>query len=283
MGPELSRHAPRGPPNAQNPSVARAQRRIATSNRVSPLSFPWSTNVVPWSPEPSRRETNDANGLGDRLRSVSPEGWDTLLSTLTPDPQPPSANSSFVSTAATQNAHASSSSTSFSELPQPGDRNPRQALVEPPCEPGQENSAGEDDENSSTRATNRGPTRAMNPVRFNVPDYHTEGASDANAPQENGDAPQRPLRVLPVPRQVSVTRQERDGLVAHLSAGGYNLPTGRRPRNRETRALYANRLTMDEDIVGFQRIVRSLAVRDDIPDEWWAEAGLSRTLTRDRP
>lgn len=269
--------------NPPNPALARAQRRIATSSRVSPLSLPWSTNVVPWSPEPSRRETNDANGLGDRMRSVSPEGWDTLLSTLTPDPQPPSANSSFVSTAATQNANASSSSTSFSEPPQPGDRTLRQTLLEPPCEPGQENSAEEDEENSSTRATNRGPTRAMNPVRFNVPDYNTEGTSDANALQGTGDSQQRPLRVLPVPRQVSVTRQERDSLVAHLSAGGWNLPTGRRPR-RETPAMYANtRPAVDEEMTGWQRIVRGLAVRDDIPDEWWAEAGLSRTLAGGRP
>jgi hypothetical protein len=31
-------------------------------------------------------------------------------------------------------------------------------------------------------------------------------------------------------------------------------------------------------IGGMQRIVRNLARREDIPDEWWAEAGLSRTL-----
>ncbi|CAK7269106.1 hypothetical protein SEPCBS119000_003398 [Sporothrix epigloea] len=34
-------------------------------------------------------------------------------------------------------------------------------------------------------------------------------------------------------------------------------------------------------IGGMQHIVRSLARREDIPDEWWAEAGLSRTLARE--
>jgi hypothetical protein len=34
-------------------------------------------------------------------------------------------------------------------------------------------------------------------------------------------------------------------------------------------------------IGGMQRIVRNLARREDIPDEWWAEAGLSRTLSRE--
>ncbi|EAA32186.1 hypothetical protein GE21DRAFT_7766 [Neurospora crassa] len=31
---------------------------------------------------------------------------------------------------------------------------------------------------------------------------------------------------------------------------------------------------------GLQRIVRNLATREDVPDEWWAEAGLSRMLSR---
>ncbi|KAI0012619.1 hypothetical protein F4779DRAFT_15736 [Xylariaceae sp. FL0662B] len=56
------------------------------------------------------------DGLGDRDRSLSPEGdgvWDTLQSTLTPDPQPPSVGSSFASTtasAATSQSTAASSS-----------------------------------------------------------------------------------------------------------------------------------------------------------------------------
>jgi len=41
------------------------------------------------------------DGLGDRTRSMSPDGaWDTLLTSITPDPQPPSAGSSFASTTA---------------------------------------------------------------------------------------------------------------------------------------------------------------------------------------
>ena len=53
------------------------------------------------------------DGLGDRERS--PEGgeaWDTLLTSITPDPQPPSAGSSFASSSAA--AAAASSSTSNS-------------------------------------------------------------------------------------------------------------------------------------------------------------------------
>ncbi|CZS90622.1 uncharacterized protein RAG0_01641 [Rhynchosporium agropyri] len=53
------------------------------------------------------------DGLGDRDRSLSPEGgaasWDTLLTSITPDPQHPSAGSSFASTSAAAAAASSSS------------------------------------------------------------------------------------------------------------------------------------------------------------------------------
>jgi hypothetical protein len=51
------------------------------------------------------------DGLGDRERS--PEGgeaWDTLLTSITPDPQPPSAGSSFASSSAAAAAATSSNS-----------------------------------------------------------------------------------------------------------------------------------------------------------------------------
>ena len=53
------------------------------------------------------------DGLGDRDRSLSPEGgaaWDTLLTSIAPDPQPPSAGSSFASTSAAAAAATSSNS-----------------------------------------------------------------------------------------------------------------------------------------------------------------------------
>lgn len=36
--------------------------------------------------------------------------------------------------------------------------------------------------------------------------------------------------------------------------------------------------TDGENMGGMQRIVQRLARREDIPDEWWAEVGLSRTI-----
>ncbi|CCF44651.1 hypothetical protein CH063_03387 [Colletotrichum higginsianum] len=39
-----------------------------------------------------------------------------------------------------------------------------------------------------------------------------------------------------------------------------------------------NQTSNDNALHGMQMIVRNLARREDIPDEWWAGAGLSRTL-----
>ena len=160
-------------------------------------------------------------GLGDRDRSLSPEGdnvWDTLLSTLTPDPQPPSLGSSFASAsasaAATQSTAAASSRTSFT-TPDAAD----ESIFEPPCESGCDNSdtEGEDEED------------AMDQLQTYIPGLRPRRRSYADVARGNNEDP---LELL----------------------GG---------------------------IGGMQRIVRNLARREDIPDEWWADAGLSRTLSRE--
>jgi hypothetical protein len=57
------------------------------------------------------------DGLGDRDRSLSPDGegaWETMLTTLTPDPQLPSAGSSFMSVSATTSGSSNAESTNTS-------------------------------------------------------------------------------------------------------------------------------------------------------------------------
>lgn len=154
----------------------------------------------------------DTDGLGDRNRSLSPEGdngWATLQTTLTPDPQPPSVGSSFASAsaAATQSTAAASSRTSFTTLDRADDL---ELSFEPPCESGCENSDTEGDEED-----------------------------------EMGQIPYIPGS--------SYLRRHTDDDPVELLGG----------------------------IGGMQRIVRNLARREDIPDEWWADAGLSRTLSRE--
>lgn len=58
--------------------------------------------------------------------------------------------------------------------------------------------------------------------------------------------------------------------------GGFSLRGGRRNNHHGTQSG-DDPLELLGGVGGMQRIVRNLAAREDIPDEWWAEAGLSRT------
>ncbi|KAK4242531.1 hypothetical protein C8A03DRAFT_11256, partial [Achaetomium macrosporum] len=171
-------------------------------------------------PQRVESEAADFDGLGDRNRSLSPEGdnvWDTLLSTLTPDPQPPSVGSSFASAsasaAATQRSAAASSRTSFTTPDTAED-----STFEPPCESGCDNSDTEGDEE-----------------------------------EEEEEEEEMPASLMRLGRRRTYADVVRDDDPLELLGG----------------------------IGGMQRIVRNLARREDIPDEWWAEAGLSRTLSRE--
>lgn len=165
------------------------------------------------------------DGLGDRNRSLSPEGdnvWETLLTTISPDPQPPSVGSSFASASASASATASqgaatgSSRTSFTGRMEIDEL---LASFEPQCESGCETSSDSEGEDDGYQ---------MGPV----PDPIPYSRSYADVTRSSGGSNDNPVAIL----------------------GG---------------------------IGGMQRIVMGLAQREDIPDEWWAEAGLSRTLSRD--
>ncbi|TVY13706.1 hypothetical protein LARI1_G007462 [Lachnellula arida] len=164
------------------------------------------------------------DGLGDRDRSLSPEGptgaaWDTLLSSIPPDPQPPSAGSSFAS-APSAIAAASSSS----------DSAPASA---------------------STSMTSMGPSEE-------TPAVHDCDMSDSG----------------------STSDEEDEDLLAEFG------------RNRAARAWrsYADVVTAradqaraveEPDLDSMHLIISRLAHSDDIPDEFWVSAGLSRNLRRE--
>ncbi|KAH7149148.1 hypothetical protein B0J13DRAFT_298185 [Dactylonectria estremocensis] len=268
------------------------------------------------------RQLRGTNAFGERERSLSPEGWDTLLTTLTPDPQPPSAGSSFHSTVASQSAGVSSrTSLTGPELAAPG-------AADQACESGCEGSDTEGadlDQPSSGRVHRR--RDEMRRVRVRVPDYNLDGTLDtsdslmdlgrypvvdhmadhtvtrrlrfasslasdreANRPrrERNGPVIRRETGTLQMaedgPMSIPHFGRARHGWVGHLSVGTSDDEQGteRRSLNRESSATSANFTNPDEEEwAGMQRIVRSLARREDIPDGWWAEAGLSRTLPQD--
>ncbi|KAI8945314.1 hypothetical protein F4801DRAFT_584543 [Xylaria longipes] len=162
------------------------------------------------------------DGLGDRDRSLSPEGdgvWDILQSTLTPDPQPPSVGSSFASTVVSATTPQVSGSDSVNtSITTPAEE------VEPPCDPIMENSGsdGEDDVEEQPIERSRQPTP------------HTRRSyADVVAEPQPGQSPES-----------------------------------------------ADTIDYDREwLSGMHRIVRGLASRGDIPDEWWAQAGLSRSMS----
>ena len=241
------------------------------------------------------------DGLGDRDRSLSPDHgvWDTLLSTLTPDPQPPSVGSSFTS-AATASAFASaapsqgvtgSSNTSLT-VPEVDDE-----IMggEQFCESGCEHSESDEDNDDETGLTSHpignSVLQSMRPR--SVPDYNLDGTADMDlsAPDASMRHPSR--RDAPSPERTFDPRRPRlmrrsvgegwlDGVNASRSSVRGNPVPGQAVA--ETTISSSNNNPVEDDPWGgMQRIVRNLARREDIPDEWWAEAGLSRTLPQESP
>ncbi|KAI1113571.1 hypothetical protein F5Y14DRAFT_417607 [Nemania sp. NC0429] len=161
-------------------------------------------------------------GLGDRDRSLSPDAdgvWDTLQSTLTPDPQPPSASSSFTSQYGSAPAQVNWVGSSRSWLSSAPNHD-----TEPPCDPIIDDS-GSDSEGDVTER----PTRPS-------------GATTSHSRRSYADVVAEP-RLTQSPETADASDPDREWLL------------------------------------GMHRIVRRLASRSDIPDDWWSQAGLSRSIS----
>lgn len=170
------------------------------------------------------------DGLGDRDRSLSPEGdgvWDTLLSSITPDPQPPSVGTSFASTPAPASAGATSQST------------------------------------ASAASANTSRTSLAN------------GPDAGHTPQETGSA-----EACESGGDNSDTEGDEDEEAGDNTLTRFRLTYGdHMGRDDDDDDDDDNDIEVFGGVESMQRIVRNLARRQDIPDEWWAEAGLSRTLS----
>jgi len=167
------------------------------------------------------------DGLGDRDRSLSPDGvdaWDTLLTSITPDPQPPSVGSSFASSsaAASASSNPASSSTSLTTMDSGGND-----LIENACD------LIED----------------------------VSGLSDTDAEDED--------HIYELQDDAHAARDRFWRSYADVVAA------------RADRVARHSGMAESDSLGGMQRIIRRLTRRQDIPDEWWAEAGLSRTIPRE--
>jgi hypothetical protein len=228
------------------------------------------------------------DGLGDRDRSLSPEGdsaWDTLQTTLTPDPQPPSVGSSFASNSASATASASGGAShgagGSSRTSLTGPETADDGVGEQPCESGCESS---DDEQDDTIFVSLDSYSARANGPGSVAGYDVHG--------HEGRARRRPyLPPMPYSRAHEriggsiPTSHERSRLTPGVENRGDSQTTADdadangdgSPTNNNNTGSQSD----DDPWGGMQRIVRNLARREDIPDEWWAAAGLSRTLPQD--
>ncbi|KHN94814.1 uncharacterized protein MAM_07233 [Metarhizium album ARSEF 1941] len=286
------------PPRRSHPRQNQ-ESTTARSGDLSPLDPHTVRSLNARQMMPMRGGALGMDGLGDRERSLSPEGWDTLLSTLTPDPQPPSAGSSFASLAASQTAGPSSGT------PTSAPDTTGETLLDAPCESGCENSDLEIDDPDYEHPDFAGIRRSRqdmrdleltraNRVALNTGDHRMEIAghltpgsritrqiNTANGPltiyERQGQAiePTRPPRPTN-----NISQSAWFGQFSVEAPGQEDVSPegpGQNPEDANLPTL-ANPMASEDDWAGMQRIVRSLARREDIPDEWWADAGLSRTL-----
>ncbi|KAJ5193893.1 hypothetical protein N7472_006359 [Penicillium cf. griseofulvum] len=195
------------------------------------------------------------DGLGDRQRSPSPDGeretdaWETLLSTITPDATLPSTDTSFASTSAagpdiSRNARPRSSINLTQPLTAEAARD--QFGLDPfpdhlnPCD---FSSSDDDEDPSSSYHEFMGPAGMPISSRRHTDQHSTM----SNHPP------------ISIPTIIPAS-------VLALS-------------NRRHQNSLSDR-HQNDDLHHMQIILDRLARREDIPDDWWAAAGLARTLDR---
>ncbi|KAI9850154.1 MAG: hypothetical protein M1838_006041 [Thelocarpon superellum] len=205
------------------------------------------------------------DGLGDRERSMSPtdDPWDNIISTIAPDQHLPSASSSFTSATASASATSlasqslgNSASTSTS-LTVPSDSEHPQVCDDPIHLETDSEEDSEIDDDDDQRA---GPY-----ANFDV--FETVGPDPAHPDQRIRT---RHLRL----RGFNDDHDNNDDVHArdeHEHGPDY-APDGDEPPQLDLRDDQHNLQDM-------QRILNRMARRQDIPDDWWAGAGLSRNLS----
>lgn len=175
------------------------------------------------------------DGLGDRQRSPSPDGeretdaWETLLSTITPDANLPSTDTSFAST-------ASASAMRDDARPDP-----------PPAL-------------GSSHAPRAHIVLEPYPDHFNPCDFSSSDDEDTPANYHSFMGP--------------------GGAVALRRFQDRNSTLSAHPPIPRIRPSLSDHHRQSDEIQQMQVILDRLARREDIPDDWWAAVGLTRTLNR---
>ncbi|OIW23704.1 hypothetical protein CONLIGDRAFT_140707 [Coniochaeta ligniaria NRRL 30616] len=216
------------------------------------------------------------DGLGDRDRSLSPEGdnaWDTLLTTLTPDPQPPSVGSSFASVASAVASRTTANESSNTSLTG-RDTGAEESTFEQPCDSDDEGEPVEfevdlDEANASNEPSGAQANSYADAVRLG--EYTTPSGTRTRNPP------------VPVDRLTYGAAGSGSGIDA-VNARAPGIFNASEPGSGSGAAEPGTDdlvLQLVGGLGGMQHIVRNLVRREDIPNDWWVDAGLSRTLPRD--
>lgn len=286
--------------------AGRLARQAAQESRSAERETPRIPNGItprtaPLSPLPvfvdAQPQHSAVDGLGDRDRSLSPEGdgvWDTLLSSITPDPQPPSVGTSFRSTSTPASASASASGSASASASTSQSTAPSTAF------PWHNEDGLEGERDLSGTLTDAEFDRFCFGTDDEGTDMEGEGDDEDTEPWSGSiDRPENATR-----ESDNTTRPwssvERRRSYADVVAHSRSAPQ-QRQREREQQQQQEEEQERQEsqqqqqqtqsqnpddddsqvDVNSMQRIIRILMGRPDLSDEWWAAVGLSRSLPRE--
>jgi len=228
--------------------------------------LPASSLRESWSP-------TTMDGLGDRERSISPvvdDHWETMLSSVAPDPIPPTADSSFTSAAASasfsnsnpssragsSNSHSASSSRTHLTIPS---RRPSFDQFLRACDTSEDDSASDTEpEEYAARAE---AYRRRNHLTQN-PRLHSR-RRQRNLAEDTAFYAQSFYREV-TPHELGRRSEE------HLQ----NQPDG----PLEERSNTDEEMPLDQELRDARNLLERLTQRGDISDEFWASVGLRRRV-----
>ncbi|KAI9848160.1 MAG: hypothetical protein M1837_000834 [Sclerophora amabilis] len=215
---------------------------------------------------PSHRPVT-VDGLGDRERSLSPDdSWETLLMTIAPDQRLPSNDSSFTSATASASASSLGSNPTSRSTPITV---PSETEMPPICDlwSASDSEYSESDTEGELEEEAENGANPPNNPRYGYD--HSHGSNrQRHPPHHHHHHHHHHLRhEFPLAHPSSPPHpRSRDGRA------------NRHPRVRDQDEALTNDLATEAH--DMQRILDRLARREDIPDEWWAAAGLSRDWER---
>lgn len=299
-----SRRGLPSPVSLERPSAARS---------FSPDTFPPLRRIRRASVGSRRRSRSPRSqnvpvaidGLGDRERSFSPDNygdthdhWETVLSTITPDTQLPSTDSSFTSAAVTASLSRGDGLSPASESTRLTPPNDREGV--------RDREDLSDDSMLTDNSENERRREALH-LRLQPPNV-SSSIRRLHRLESAGWSPRYGFAPEPYPGARSPERQpdlrenrrhsprsrhldRYTGRSATTSANISGRPGTQRRRNvivedrtslaeNNTHTRASDQQTDGGELHGMQHVLERLAARADIPDSWWAEAGLQRIIRR---